>query len=130
MISAAEYRAQLDRDRSEDDHQIAVVEWARAHGLDLLHHSPNQSGLPPKIAAAVGRRNKRMGTVDGWPDLQLPIGRAHFNSLFVELKRPGGRVTRRQAEIHEGLRGAGNRVVVAYGADEAIQAIQDYLDLN
>ena len=126
---------------SEADHQLAVMAWAEAamHNmplLDLLYHIPNQSGLPSRIAGRVGAMFKRMGLKSGMPDLHLPVSRVvrldgvqvRLHSIYVEMKKPGGSISRAQKARALKLQRQGNAVVFAYNHEQAEQVLTDYLN--
>lgn len=97
--------------------------WAAA-----LHHSPNEEMSPTarQLAAA-------SGTKAGFPDYILPIQSGEFVGLAIELKaaKPHGRApTPKQKAWLEHLDAQGWRVVVAFGAEEAIAAFDDYIGLG
>lgn len=111
---------------------MAVFTWsalAAAIGdhpeLAMLYHVPN-GGLRDKATAG---RLKAAGVRAGVPDLHLPVARRGFHGLWIELKRcdRSNHPTPAQAWWHERLRAEGHHVVVCYGADEAISAIEHYL---
>ena len=92
-----------------------VVDWLDAalpRGA-IYHHSPNE-----------GRRHvnyhvkmKAMGMKPGFPDLCIFVPQRYFwdgvpCSIFLELKRPGGRVTPIQKEVHKKLEDTGAAVAV------------------
>jgi hypothetical protein len=66
---------------------------------------------------------KADGVVSGVPDLCIITGggRAHF----LEIKRPGGRLSENQKSCHEKLRAAGAVVMTAAGVDEAVAALRN-----
>lgn len=115
----------------EAGEQAAVILWARArfesdprkyHDLDLLHCSLN--GVPLTKAQAV--RAKAQGMKAGIPDLSLPVPIGKYHGLYIEMKAEKGRESADQKTICRRLAELGYRVVVAYGAEEAKQAIRDY----
>lgn len=75
--------------------QVAVVDWWRSYaptvGLDprLLVCSANGAilGGDKRLRAIQMGRLKRMGLVEGDPDLHLRLRRASFCGLFIEMKR-------------------------------------------
>ena len=75
--------------------------------------------------ASQGAKLKAEGVTRGVPDLYIPALR-----LWVEMKIKGGRVAPEQRRWHEYLEGIGDRVVVAYSRDEAVQAVTDAMDAN
>lgn len=115
---------------SEHEEQAAVVQWAeRALGawpeLECLYAVPNGGQRDVRVA----RRLKAEGVRAGVPDLCLPVARGGWNALYVEMKRAaGGRVGPAQEVWAERLGRHGNLVVVCRGADEAIRAIEEYLN--
>ena len=75
-----------------------------------------------------GRRNareavglRRQGVQAGIPDLVLPGPDARWRCLAIELKRQkGGSVSEEQEAWHRVLRACGWRILVAYGAADAV----------
>ena len=121
---------------SESAEQKTLFEfWALAAG--------SRFNLPEAVLFAVpngGRRDvitaarlKAEGVRAGVPDVMLAVARGGYHGLFLELKRRSnagsakGRVSTSQKDVHEKLTEQGYRVVVAHGAQEAINAICDYL---
>lgn len=111
---------------TEFEHQKTVVEWAKLVGkyfkpeLNALHAIPNAGKRNPAQA-------KGEGICAGVPDLHLPVPRKGFASLYIEMKRLGGKVSDCQRAWHELLQRHGNKVSVCYSADEAIKELQEYL---
>lgn len=109
--------------------QKQVVDWwaLACHGyrLDarLLCHCPNGGKRRPIEAAIL----KGMGVRAGWPDLQLAVPRADKHGLFLELKSPDGRMTPEQKELLPLIEAQGYAVTCAWGFDEAVGAIINYL---
>ena len=73
---------------SEDEEQMAVMEWAQLQmgrwpELEWLYHIPN-GGKRGKIEAA---RFKAMGVKAGVPDLCLPVPMGRYHGLYIEMKR-------------------------------------------
>ena len=116
---------------SEHDEQCAVVEWANALAarrpeLAFLHHSPNGYAR----SKAVGAQVKRAGTRAGFPDLVLLCARGGWHGLAIELKTEKGHTSPMQDVWLENLRNEGYRVCVCYGANAAIDAIENYLRMS
>lgn len=77
------------------------------------------------IDAGTGReRRVNMGT-PGFPDLMVIMRGGRI--LFIELKAPKGRVTDKQAAMHDRLEELGHRVVVARDVASAVGAVQQEL---
>jgi hypothetical protein len=121
---------------SEDAEQTAVIAWAEANAarwpvLEWLFHVPNGGARN----AVTGARMKAAGVKRGVPDLCLPAPRPRpdggtFHGLFIEMKRASrtNHTTPAQRRWLDYLQGAGYQVAVCYGADEAIAALEDYLE--
>lgn len=108
---------------SEADEQRAVVEWCAWRRIPVFH-IPNGGSRHPAEAA----RLKAQGVKAGVPDLCIPVARGGFHSLYIEMKAPKGRVSEKQREWLALLREQGMRAIVCYGADNAIKAIEAYME--
>lgn len=120
---------------TEHQEQKCVIQWwdsyALTKGLDrrLLFAIPN--GANKSIASAV--KFKREGLRAGVPDLFLALpmlykSSATFHGMFIEMKAQKGTVSKEQREYHNLLRHMDYNVITAFGADEAIRAIQVYVE--
>lgn len=135
-------------DMTEAQIQAQLIKWWElAHkGLGvadrrLLIMVPNGAYLgsgtkqtkrgPVSLAAIRFAGLKRQGFVQGAPDLFLSVCRIHnrqfCGGMYLEMKKPGGRCSPEQREMHALLRNVGYQVNVAYGFDEAVNHIVDYL---
>ena len=117
--------------RSEDTEQINVVSWAgwnmnRYPELKWLFHVPN--GGSRNRAEAV--KFKQMGVKAGVSDLQLPYPKGSYCGLFVEMKFGNNRQQDTQKEFLADMAAAGHFVATCYSAEEAIKAIEEYLNLS
>lgn len=114
---------------SEANEQEAVMIWA-AHNawkypcLRWLFHIPN--GGYRNAAEAV--HFKRLGVKAGVPDLFLPFPSNGHHGLFIEMKSAKGRPSALQKEWVDWLNANGYMAVVCYGAGEAINALEVYLN--
>ena len=100
----------------------AAVRWPKE--MRLLYHVPNEG----KRRRANGARLKAEGLRAGVPDINLDVARGEYHGLRIEMKRRrGGRVSPEQAAWLEALREQGYAAVVAYGWEEAADAIEKYL---
>lgn len=116
----------------EDGHQYALLLWsqqpsvrARYPELCMLYHVENERRCTPQQAA----RRKRMGVKRGVPDLCLPVQRGGYAGLYLELKKPGGRLSESQQWWQEHLELQGYRAAVCYGWEEARKCLEKYLNL-
>ena len=110
---------------SEDQEQIAVVDWCKAMRIPVAH-IPNEGKRSPQRGAIM----KRMGLQKGFPDLFVPMPRGGFHGLFIELKAIGGTTTKEQREWLAELNQYGYAVCVAHGATAAIEKIRKYVRLQ
>jgi hypothetical protein len=69
-----------------------------------------------------------MGVKRGIPDWVFPFGRKGFHSLYIELKREGGKESEEQIKVMEMLLSLGNCVRTAQGWDHAKKIIEWYCD--
>ena len=110
---------------SEHCEQHALLVWA-AHShqqypdLRWLFAIPNQG-------AGRNKRLQQEGVKPGVPDLCLPVPRAPYHGLFIELKVRGGRLSDAQAEWITMLHAHGYRAVVCVGWPAARDVIETYL---
>ena len=108
--------------------QAAVIDWARwASGqwpeLRFLFAVPNGD----KRSAVTASLLVSQGVKPGVPDLILPVARAGFISLAIEMKRKPNTPTSLQKEWLTALEGFGWLAIVCYGAGEAIAALEAYV---
>lgn len=118
--------------------QQRVVAWADHQKLgndtigQFLFAIPN-GGSRRKTTAKFSQeayRMKREGVRAGVPDLMFAVPKQGYAGLFIEMKRAiksMSHVSDEQKVWHERLARIGYKVVIAYGADEAIQSICEYL---
>ena len=115
----------------EDQTQAMVMQWARLSAFNggkvsgYLHHSPN--GGKRNLREAV--RLKAQGVLAGMPDLFLFVARHGFNSLFIEMKSPKGRLSENQKIVIARLVEQGHRVTVCNSFESAKDEIIWYLGL-
>ena len=111
--------------QSEADIQQSLIEWAdiktgQYPALNCLYAVPNGQVRP-------GERIEP-GLKAGVPDLCLPVPITPHGSLYLELKRHGGRLQDSQTKWLTRLDRHGNAAAVVYGFDAARDALIAYLD--
>jgi len=116
----------------ETDLQAAVFDWAkwevaRRPELFLLYAIPNGAVAGPGRFATVNWM-KSQGMRNGVPDICLPVPRAGFSSLYIEMKSKDGTTTDDQDRYIAVLRHYGNKVEVCRSSEAAIAAITEYLN--
>ena len=114
---------------TEDAEQMALFRWAELQAgkypeLRLLFHIPN-GGSRGKAEAG---RFRAMGVKAGVPDLCLPIAKAGYHGLYIEMKRTkGGRVSQEQTGWLDDLRERGYVAAVCKGWEDAARVIEWYI---
>lgn len=118
---------------TEHDEQVRLFEWAAANEEEIpalrnLVAFPNGGYRPMATAAKL----KQEGVKAGLPDLALFCKRGGYWALFIELKRAdhSNGCTLEQCDWIDRLRNYGYQALVCFGAQEAIDAIQHYLNLE
>lgn len=126
---------------SEHDLQSNVIQW-KNHSLGLypelrvLFAIPNGGGRPKmqnkkgQWFSPTANKLKAEGLVSGVPDLLLAVSRCGYNSLYVEMKTPDGKLSDDQIEFQALLRQYNNAVTTAYDDMVAIEIIKCYLNDN
>tara|TARA_R100001594_G_scaffold26777_1_gene51476 strand:- start:367 stop:762 length:396 start_codon:yes stop_codon:yes gene_type:complete len=88
-----------------------------------VHHSPNEGKHKVQYRA----KQKRMGVMYGWPDIEVFVPRRYWKSqedyatIFLEVKTARGRTSRNQQFVHKYLREAGAQVHIV----RSIEDVQD-----
>ena len=116
-------------DMDEHKHQCLVFGWAECvkalrPDLDMLFAVPNAGKRTPRQGAYM----KAEGLQPGFPDIGLLTARFGRHGLFIELKKPKGRVSPEQAAWIDKLEDQNYKACVRYGWLEAIATIEQYLD--
>ena len=141
---------------SEADLQVQVADYLRLQYPDVMFHSDFGSGIKLTMGQAI-KQKRQNGGRRAWPDMLIaePIVRDSetgqfykgnyyptkqvYNGLFIELKRPGTRIykkdgtlvadqhIREQFDVLEQLRKRGYMAEFACGFDEAKRIIDGYL---
>ena len=104
--------------------QWAFYETGAYPELDLMYHIPNEG----KRSRATGGRMRAEGLKSGVPDICLPIPRAAYKSLYIELKRrKGGTLSDAQHAWLLKLQKQGHCVCWCQGWEAAAAVIKEYL---
>lgn len=118
---------------TEDSIHLALMEWLKTQPykdgkLDAyFHHSPNGGTASPRQKA----KFTKMGTLNGFPDLECFIAKGRYHGLYVELKREkGGIVSADQKRILGMLNEEGYAAVVCRGFDASVKSIEQYMALE
>ena len=105
---------------TEHDHQCDFLQWFRWNFKGVLIYATLGGARVhgPKEASKL----KAEGMVAGIPDLHIPAW-----GLWVEMKRPGGRLSSEQVQIIAYLQSVGQKVLIGYGSDDAKAKIKGSL---
>lgn len=122
--------------------QAQVADYLRLQYPGVLFHSDYGSGIRLTPGQAV-KQKRLQGGRRAWPDMFLAfvrtIGDRYYHGLFLELKRPGVKIykkngdlvanehIREQAAVLDELRERGYAAEFACGFDEAKKIIDEYL---
>jgi hypothetical protein len=117
--------------KREEYEQMCLIDWAQTkkHIYPYLIHIRNEG----KRSISEGARAKRMGLRRGVSDLFLAIPSNGKHGLWIEMKSPKtitsceGKVTREQLFFLDLMNENNYATLVAYGFDEALKGINDYL---
>ena len=115
---------------SELQEQIRVVQWWDKHCAEYelppyaLFAIPNGAALSSHYGSA---NLKRSGMRAGIEDLFLAHPKGKYHGLFIEMKRHDGSASDEQMAVSHYHLKQGYQWAIAYGHEEAIQDILDYL---
>ena len=120
-----------NKKRSEATEQVRVINWSRAYAtgfpeLKLLYHIPN-GGSRNQLEA---QNLKAQGVKAGVPDLCLPVPHGGFHGLYIEMKYGKNKTTEKQDWWLGQLKAQRYDTAVCYGADEAMDKIAGYLEIE
>jgi hypothetical protein len=112
---------------SEHCEQVALIDWCHSHTdkrLQLIYAHLN--GIRTTLGNAI--KHKNAGAKKGIPDLFLPVPSGGFHGMYIEMKKEkGGTISSEQKVWISLLKQQGYEAIVCRGADEAKQAIENYL---
>jgi hypothetical protein len=121
----------------ESDLQVQVADYLRLRYPKVLFHSDFGSGI--KLTQGQAMKQKRQnGGRRGWPDLFIAEPSKDCSGLFIELKKAGTRLKKKdgtwasshleeQNEVLNKLQKKGYAAYFAVGFEEAKNIIDDYL---
>lgn len=112
--------------KSETTIQIQFVQrvkWLYPEYSDLCFAIPNGGKRDAKTAMVL----KNMGVTGGVPDVFIAVPKRGRHGLFIELKKPGGRLSSDQERIIDQLERQGYDVEVFDDVELAFDYLTDYL---
>lgn len=111
---------------TEYQEQKSLLEWCSYHPhiYPYLVHITNEVKCNP----LTGKRLNDIGRKKGVSDLFLAIPTKQYHGLWIEMKRRvKAKVTVEQHEWLDRMNSIGYQAIVAYGWEEAKEAIESYL---
>ena len=122
---------------NESELQVMVADYIRMQYPDVLFHSDFGSGIKLTMGQAI-KQKRQNGGRRAWPDMFIAEPKLHYHGLFIELKKEGTRITKKNGDfasehikeqfmLLDQLRFRGYRADFAIGFDEAKKLIDDYL---
>lgn len=122
---------------SEAELQKNLATFIRLQYPNAVFHSDFGSGVKLTYKQAITQKIQNGGR-RAWPDLFIAEPRGKYHGLFVELKKDGVRLKKKngdwatehiweQAEVLEELRKRGYKAEFSVGFNETIELIDEYL---
>jgi len=110
---------------SEHQEQTKIIAYCNLKNIPIFH-IPN--GSYKSYLARI--KAKKDGLKSGVPDLMIPIASKEYHGLFIELKRVKySTISNNQKLWIKLLNDQGYKAVICYGGLEAIECIDEYLDV-
>jgi hypothetical protein len=120
----------------EHNEQVAVIDWCMSNlnkypDLHLIYAVPNGAMLGGGRIGAI-RMNylKAEGLRPGVSDLCLPVPKGKYHGAYFELKTLHGTVSENQEQFIKAVEELGYFAPVCWGADDAINNIEWYMELK
>ena len=115
----------------EKDIQQLFVAWLKAHDIKVsasFNGVMIPDGGDTRLKWKIINSMKAAGLAKGFPDLFIPVPNKGHHGLFIELKASKGKVSEEQEEWLAYLNKMGYKAVVAYGLEQAVKVVEEYLD--
>lgn len=125
-LTVARFRNVHGRRRSNPEQAVhaAVLTYLRTtFPRAVIHHSPNEVDMRGPEAAKSIAKARKMGTVKGWPDIEM-LHRGAFWTF--EVKSEGGRTTPEQAAVGAQIIAGGGRWAVVRSIDDVAECIEEW----
>lgn len=122
---------------TESDLQVMVADYLRLQYPNVLFHSDFGSGIKLTKGQAI-KQKRQNGGMRGYPDMVILEPRKSFAGLFLELKKEGTRLKKKdgtwatehiaeQAKYLQALRDRRYEAHFAVGFEQAKEIIDSYL---
>lgn len=106
--------------------QLQVINWIVQVGKMPVIHIANERSCSPQYGSFL----KKMGVLAGVSDLFFPRGNGKYPGMFIELKKPGGKLSPAQAIFLRDRVADGYICHIAYSANEAILMIKAFYSIE
>ena len=104
---------------SEHAEQAGFLQWFRAKYPGILIFAIPNGGKRDIVTA---KKLQMDGVTPGVPDLFVPELR-----LWIEMKKPGGKLSEAQKDMIEYLTRIGHTVIIGFGARDASEKVLEFL---
>jgi hypothetical protein len=114
---------------SEHQHAVAFCKYVKftlPYIWEVMFHVPNGGHRHIKTAFDL----KQEGVKAGVPDYFVPYPTKSKHGLFIELKTETGRLSKVQQDYLDRLEKLGYECVTAYGWQQAVEFLENYLNLK
>lgn len=121
-----------EKSSSEESEQIAFMSWLQRDHPEvwaLTWHTPNGGYRHPRTAQTM----RMLGVKPGIPDILCLHQSGDYTGIAIEFKRSGSTpcaVSKEQRDWLSRFEDAGYKTVVAFGLDQAIDVMREYLGEN
>jgi hypothetical protein len=117
---------------TEAAHQMAVFAWCALNqhkypvlGTKCIFAVTNEEKCNSVV---VGMKSKAMGRKAGVSDIILLASQGKWHGLCLEMKKPGGKISDEQHKFQAHVTEERFMYMVAYGWEEAVWIIKNYLE--
>lgn len=126
-MTAIRRSAPVPREQME---QAALFAWSRNPAVrrmypELALMSCSLNGV--RLTPAQAGKAKAAGMLKGEHDVRLPVARAGFIGLSIEMKAEGGTISEEQRDYGRAMMSEGHLVYYCFGWQRAMEAITGYL---
>ena len=91
--------------------------------IKRMNHPASGEKRNEKTAAKL----KKMGVIEGVPDLHLPFPKKPYHGFYMEIKKPKGKLSKKQKDYIQYLISVGYAVKIARSIGEGKDAVMKYL---
>lgn len=123
--------------KKRHDNEESRIQQTFVHWWGLKH---KEFGVPEMCLFAIGNGGarspitgaimKREGVRSGVSDLFLSVPRGKFHGMYIEMKKPGGRLRPEQRDFFAAVGPLDYHTRVAYSVDDAIEFVTGYLRMR